>query len=278
MSIENLPTLINDTQKIVKDTLKRFSKPAVACSFGLDSMLALYFCRKIIPDIPVIFVDSRCEYPDTYRFMKTIVKDWNLNLVHLYGKHTYKWVVDRHGFALYSRGNPYKYSRKSLPAHYCCLYLKKRPISQYVRREKYDIIVDGMRAEESLLRRWTIRKRGILHFHKGNNSYRFHPLAFWTREQEEDACNVLSIPVNQLYKKKLEGTITRTGCWCCTMNWQRGKRGEFLRKFYPKLWKILMVNYGFARFLLSQKLNKEDVDESHIEDFLESRPCFFDTV
>ncbi|MEW6557799.1 MAG: phosphoadenosine phosphosulfate reductase family protein [Elusimicrobiota bacterium] len=273
----NILSLINSTAKSVEKTLKKFSKPAVACSFGLDSMFALYFCRKVIPNIPVIFVDSRCEYPDTYRFLKKIVPLWNLNLIKIPGKHTFQWIVKRHGFPIYSRGNPYKYSRKYLPAHYCCLYLKKRPLQQFIRREKYDVIVDGMRADESLLRRWTIKKYGLLHFHKGNNSYRFHPIAFWTREQEERASHILKIPVNPLYEKKINGAVTRSGCWCCTMNWERGKRNQFLLKYYPKLWRILMVNYGFARFLLTQKLKVIPSDEN-IKNYLDTRPCGFDKL
>ncbi len=271
----DIQTLIRDTQNLVKETLRKFNKPAVACSFGLDSMMALYFCREIIPDIPVIFVDSRCEYPDTYRFMKKIVPEWNLNLIHLYGKHTFQWIVGRHGFPLYSRGNLAKYSRKYLPAHYCCLYLKRRPLEQYIHKAKYDVIIDGMRADESLMRKYWIKKGGVLHYHKGNRSYRYHPLAYWTREQEEMASNLLHIPINPLYEKKLEGTITRTGCWCCTMNWKY-KRGGFLRKFYPNLWKILMINYGLARYLLTRKLGK-NVSKKYAERIVKDRPCLLDT-
>jgi len=272
-----IKNLIRQTQKVVRDTLKKFQKPAIACSFGLDSMLSLYFCRQIIPDIPVIWVDSGCEYPDTYRFIKKIVPTEKINLVKILAKHTFLWVVGRHGFPLYSRGNMAKYNKKYLPAHYCCLYLKRRPLQQHIRNTGYDIIVDGMRVDESQMRRYWITKRGICHYSKDNRSYRFHPVAYWTRDQEEEATKILKIPLNTIYKKKLEGCIARTGCWCCTMNWDRGNRSKYLRKYYPQLWRILMINYGFAKFLLKQRLNTEIPNEK-IEDILETRPCFFDTV
>jgi len=273
MSVENL---IKETRTLVKEKLKGFSNPAVACSFGLDSVITLFFVREIIPRVPVIFVNSGTEYPEIYDFIRIIVKQWGLNLHTIPPKHPFRWVVARHGFPIHSRGNPFKYDSKYLPAHYCCLYLKKRPLEQYIRKNKFDVVVDGLRSEESMLRKYSIKKYGILHYHKGNRSFRFHPLAYWTRQNEIDCVNLLKIPISAYYKKTMDGIITRSGCWCCTMNWKY-KRNQFLLKYYPKLWKILMVNFGFAKFLASYKTGNE-ISTAQAENLVVNRPCFFDTL
>jgi len=267
--------LINDTRHAVRETLKKFSKPACACSFGLDSMVTLFFVREVIPDIPVIFVNSGTEYPEIYDYIKEIVPAWKINLIKIPSKHSFLWVTRRHGFPLHSRGTPYGYDRKYLPAHYCCLYLKKRPLEQFIRRKKYDVVIDGMRSDESLMRRYTIRKYGVLHYHKGNRSFRYHAIAYWTRAQEEEAINILKIPISKLYNNTMPGVIARSGCWCCTMNWKY-KRNQYLQKFYPKLWKILMNKMGFAKFMITRKTGAEPTDEQ-TQNYIDRQPCFFDT-
>jgi len=267
--------LIDDTRQSVRETLRKFSNPACACSFGLDSMVTLFFVREVIPDIPVLFVNSGNEYPEIYEFIKEIIPAWNLNTKKIPPKHSFLWVSRRHGFPLHSRGTPYGYDRKYLPAHYCCLYLKKRPLEQYIRRNKFDIVVDGLRSDESIMRRFSIKKYGILHYNKGQRTHRYHAIANWTRGQEEEAIRTLKIPISTLYNRSLPGITVRSGCWCCTMNWKH-KRNEYLRTFYPKLWRILMDKMGFAKFMISRKTGADPTSEQ-TKNYINQKPCFFDT-
>ena len=271
----NFPDYLSESLDIVGTALKHSVKPVVCCSFGKDSMLVLYLVRLYYPEVTVLFSNSRHEYPDTYVFKNKFVKEHQLNLVEVPGKHTFWWIVERHGFPLKSKGNPYRYSRDYLPAHYCCLYLKKRPLSQYLRREKYDFIFDGMRKEESLLRRYQLNRRGVIRWHAGNHGTRVSPLANLTEQQVYQAHVDLNIPICSLYDKKIEGLKVRSGCWCCTLALKKPKI-KFLRLFYPRLWSQIM-NRGLAKLIIEKKLNVVPTN-SDVSDYIKYRPCFFDSL
>jgi len=266
---------LTHARALIQKTLYEFFNPAVALSFGKDSFLVYLLVKQFKPDVPALFVNTGFEYPDTYKFIREMTKRYNINLVMIPPKHSFWWVVERHGFPLYSKGTPYRYSKKYLPAHYCCLYLKKRPLAQHIRRAGYDVVFDGLRASESQLREFSIRKYGVLHYHKGNASFRCHPLAYFTDEDIEAVYSAYKIPYCSIYDKKVEGLKVRTGCWCCTVNLSYPKM-KFLRLYYPKLWRLLLKK-GLASVMASKKLKRE-VDQDEALHIAELEPCFFDTL
>jgi len=66
----------------IKTAIRDFGSDrcAVACSFGKDSMVILKLAHDIDPDIPVVWCDTKCEHPETYRFAKRIIDEWDLNI------------------------------------------------------------------------------------------------------------------------------------------------------------------------------------------------------
>ena len=160
---------IDESLKIIEDSLVDFYNPCVCCSFGKDSILVLWLIRKIIKNVKVLFNNTGFEYPDTYIFKKRIVDEWNLDVEEIPPKHSFWWIVERHGFPFYSKGNIKKWDRKYLPSHYCCLYLRKRPFNQYLKKSIYDVAYDGLRRQESDLRAWSTWKYGVIHYNKKND-------------------------------------------------------------------------------------------------------------
>ena len=52
----------------------------LSTSFGIQSAVMLHLVTSLIPDIPVIFIDTGYLFPETYRFAETLRERLNLNL------------------------------------------------------------------------------------------------------------------------------------------------------------------------------------------------------
>lgn len=55
-------------------------KFALSSSFGVQSAVSLHMLTQIIPDIPVILIDTNYLFPETYQFIETLTEKLNLNL------------------------------------------------------------------------------------------------------------------------------------------------------------------------------------------------------
>jgi phosphoadenosine phosphosulfate reductase len=49
-------------------------------SFGIQSAVMLHLVTRIVPEVPVIFIDTGYLFPETYRFANELTKKLNLNL------------------------------------------------------------------------------------------------------------------------------------------------------------------------------------------------------
>jgi phosphoadenosine phosphosulfate reductase len=49
-------------------------------SFGIQSAVMLHLVTRIVPEVPVIFIDTGYLFPETYRFADELTKKLNLNL------------------------------------------------------------------------------------------------------------------------------------------------------------------------------------------------------
>ena len=60
--------------------LNQAQRPMVTTSFGPQSGVLLHMVTQVIPDIPVVWVDSGYNLPATYRHAETLTNALNLNL------------------------------------------------------------------------------------------------------------------------------------------------------------------------------------------------------
>jgi 3'-phosphoadenosine 5'-phosphosulfate sulfotransferase (PAPS reductase)/FAD synthetase len=72
--------LIAETRARIAAQLARAEKPAVACSFGKDSMVLLALVREQMPRIPVMYCEG-FPHPTKHDFVKRMAKEWDLDLV-----------------------------------------------------------------------------------------------------------------------------------------------------------------------------------------------------
>jgi len=82
---ESLPRTLDlevvSAQERVKWAVEEFADGLVlTTSFGIQSAVMLHLVTRIVPGIPVIFIDTGYLFPETYRFARELTEKLSLNL------------------------------------------------------------------------------------------------------------------------------------------------------------------------------------------------------
>jgi phosphoadenosine phosphosulfate reductase len=92
----NLETV--SAEERVRWALERFRPHAMlSTSFGVQSAVLLHMVTRQWPDIPVVMVDTRYLFPETYRFADYLTERLKLNLKVYRAAVSAAWLEARHG-------------------------------------------------------------------------------------------------------------------------------------------------------------------------------------
>ena len=69
-----------DPHSIVRQALRYATRPLLSTNFRPRAAALLHLVTRIVPDIPVVWVDSGYNTPATYRFAEEVTQRLNLNL------------------------------------------------------------------------------------------------------------------------------------------------------------------------------------------------------
>ncbi len=72
-------------------------KFALASSFGIQAAVSLHMLTRIVPDIPVVLVDTGYLFPETYQFIDELTDRLDLNLKVYRSRFSPAWQEARHG-------------------------------------------------------------------------------------------------------------------------------------------------------------------------------------
>ncbi|NOZ08490.1 MAG: phosphoadenosine phosphosulfate reductase family protein [FCB group bacterium] len=79
---------IKHAQELVEYAITNYPRVAVACSFGKDSMVTVHLAKEVVPDIEVFAVMTIYKPHETYKYLKLLNAEWNLNTtVYLVAEH-----------------------------------------------------------------------------------------------------------------------------------------------------------------------------------------------
>ena len=94
-----LPDLLSKNPKErVEWVTKVFPRQAIlTTSFGAQSAAFLHLVSQVIPEIPVVFIDTGYHFPETLSFSQTLVQKLNLNLKTYRPLLSPKQIESRHG-------------------------------------------------------------------------------------------------------------------------------------------------------------------------------------
>lgn len=70
---------VRHAKELIAESIKKYPRIAVACSFGKDSMVTAHIAREVDPNIKVFAVMTQYKPRETFEYLKAMNKKWKLN-------------------------------------------------------------------------------------------------------------------------------------------------------------------------------------------------------
>ena len=179
-----------DVAELVASTLADAKTPCVTSSFQAEDVVLVHFVREVMPEVPVLFLETFHHFPQTLTYRDDIAAKWNLNLINL------KAPEPQVGLWQTSTDD-------------CCARHKVGPL--FGALEGYDTWFTGLRRDQSPSRAnlqhvepFTLKSGRILR--------KVSPLAEWTTRDVWRYAKAHDIPLLPLY----ELGYSSIGCEPCT--------------------------------------------------------------
>ncbi|HEX7728163.1 MAG TPA: phosphoadenylyl-sulfate reductase [Terracidiphilus sp.] len=184
-------------QQFVAAHLAGAERPCVTSSFQAEDVVVLHMVRALLPQVPVIFLETGYHFPETLEYRDRMAREWGLNLLNVSAEMT---VAEQESqFGILNQTAPDR----------CCGIRKVEPLFRAL--SAHDVWVTGLRREQS-------KSRANLQADEefklpGNQLIRkLSPLADWTTRDVWHYAEKNGIPLLPLY----EQGYTSIGCAPCT--------------------------------------------------------------
>jgi len=214
---------IGKSKEIIKEAFEKYNKVGIGFSGGTDSLILLNLVLQIKPDVPVVFVDTQHDAPETYAFIDKVRREWHIvNFTAVMAeKDQVKEFAEKFGMR-----SP-EFTEK------CCNYHKISPMMKAIKDIGFDAFLVGLRGVEHEER----AKEQFFSSRTNPEHIRVHPLIFWRRDDVMEFVKRFNLECNPLYKQG----FTSLGCVECTDKnpnpemHERAGRGEVRETIMQKL-------------------------------------------
>jgi phosphoadenosine phosphosulfate reductase len=175
----------------------RTGEACVTSSFQAEDMLVVHMVREVMPDVPVIFLDTGYHFAETYEYRDQMTEQWGLNLVNVLPKLT---VAEQESqFGILNQTAPDR----------CCGMRKVQPL--FASLAPYQLWFAGMRREQAKSRA-NLQVVDIFTLPTGEHLQKINPLTDWSTKDVWQYAAQLSIPLLPLYDRGYPSI----GCEPCT--------------------------------------------------------------
>jgi phosphoadenosine phosphosulfate reductase len=168
-------------------SLERFRPDIMlSTSFGAQSAVLLHMVTQQWPEIPVVMVDTRYLFPETYRFADLLTERLKLNLKVYRAGVSAAWLEARHG-KLWEDGldGLERYNQIN----------KVEPMQRAIRELGAQGWITGLRRQQSKSR----ASLGVLKLQDG--IIKIHPIIDWTDRMVYDYLTKHDLPYHPLWEK-----------------------------------------------------------------------------
>ncbi len=238
---------IKMAKRVLNDTFRATDKLAVAFSGGKDSLVALHLALQLKPDIPVLFVNTGIEFPESLEYIEQLKEDWKLNNFYEANAKVNFWrLTEEQGLPVAGRGNTTFMSDLSEQAgvklsNSCCHRMKETPARQFYREHKTEGVVTGLRVSESMMRKMNFADYGALRYSSTYGTLISWPLYAWLDDDIFNYIDRYELPQNPIY----EMGYKRVGCWACLQDmFYKDSRLFTLQKEHPNMYKTIRKKFG----------------------------------
>ncbi|MEX1017210.1 MAG: phosphoadenylyl-sulfate reductase [Phycisphaeraceae bacterium] len=155
-------------------------------SFGAQSAVMLHLATRVVPDIPVIFIDTGYLFPETYQFAQQLTERLNLNLrvyqprltaAHLEAIHGKLWEQGAEGLSKYLQ------------------IVKLEPMQRALNDLNVTAWVAGLRRGQ------TDHRASLRHVELQDGRYKVHPILTWSTKDVHEYLKKHDLPYHPLYEK-----------------------------------------------------------------------------
>jgi len=190
---------IKKSQEIIKEAFAKYKRVGIGFSGGSDSEVILHLTLPFKHDIPIIFVDTRYEFPETLQFIQELRESWNFENFNMV-----RAEKDRKDeFA-----SQYGYQTPKFTIQFND-YHKIEPMMRAIAYHKLDAFIAGIRGVEH-----EERAQETLFSQRHNPDHvRVHPLLFWQKADILAYMKKHNLKTNPMYLKgytSLGSTIDTT--------------------------------------------------------------------
>jgi len=169
----------------------------ITSSFQTEDMVVLHMLRQLLPDVPVIFLETGYHFKELLAYRDRMTAEWRLNLVNALPLTTL--AEHESQFGLLHIVQPTQ----------CCQIRKVEPLMRHL--EPFDWWFTGLRREQSPTRAG-LKKVEDHKTPTGKRMKKVSVLADWTMSQVNEYAEAHAIPKLELYARG----YTSIGCEPCT--------------------------------------------------------------
>ena len=194
---EQLQTKADEAREFLRARLTGATGICVTSSFQAEDMVVLHLVRDIVPDVPVVFLETGYHFPETLEYRDRMSAAWGLNLINVFPEHT---VAEQEAeFGILHQTAPDQ----------CCKRRKVGPLFRTL--EQYRVWVTGLRREQSKSRA-NLQPQETFALPSGHTLEKLNPLADWTTRDVWHYAQDHDIPLLPLY----DLGYSSIGCAPCT--------------------------------------------------------------
>ena len=198
------PSLLSTEEKIsaaetlVADEIAGHSGDLVVTnSFQAEDMIVLHMARQIVPNVPVIFLDTGYHFAEVYEYRDRMTKEWQIHLINVVPELTV--IQQESQFGILSQSDPGR----------CCGIRKVTPL--FGALEEYGLWFTGLRREQARSRA-ALCEVDDFTLPTGKIIRKCSPLTEWTAKDVWTCASRFQIPLLNLYDRG----YTSIGCEACT--------------------------------------------------------------
>ena len=189
---------ISNAERLVADELRAVSEDVcVTNSFQAEDMVVLDMVRRILPEVPVVFLDTGYHFAEVYAYRDRMATEWGMKLMNLVPDLS---VTEQEAqFGILNQTEPSK----------CCGMRKVKPL--FAALDGYRLWFTGLRREQAKSRA-ALQAVENFSLPTGKVIRKISPLTEWTAKDVWQYARVHQIPLLSLYDKG----YSSIGCEPCT--------------------------------------------------------------
>jgi phosphoadenosine phosphosulfate reductase len=190
-------TKADSARETVRTALQDETSVCLTCSFQAEDMVALHLVRELLPNVPVLFLETGYHFKEVYEYRDEMTARYGLNLVNVMPERTVAEQESQFGLLYQSQPDQ------------CCKLRKVGPL--FAALENYKLWFTGLRRVQSPTRA-NLKAIDAFPLPSGKQLVKVSALADWTDKDVWTFAREHDIPLLPLYA----AGYTSIGCEPCT--------------------------------------------------------------